>query len=118
MLIVHDIVATGVMPVEEAQAVVHDRAVWHLESQSALGLDINAEETAVWVAEAVQEDIIEGYRGRPGRTTWPACPDHPQHPLWLLGSYEERPDGTAEVIQDPAWTCRTSGRVVAELGRL
>lgn len=117
-LIIRDVVATGVMPVEEASSVVRERAREHLESQAELRLKTNAEETAVWVAEAVQEDIIEGRDDRPGLVTWPACPEHPEHPLWLRGDYEELPDGTEKSIRDPAWTCITSERVVAELGKL
>jgi hypothetical protein len=39
-------------------------------------------------------------------TTWPACPEHPNHPLWLD---ENTP---------PAWCCPTTGTRVALLGSL
>ena len=38
-------------------------------------------------------------------TTWPACPRHPNHPLW----YDQERD---------AWCCRQDGSTVALLGRL
>ena len=36
-------------------------------------------------------------------TTWPACPEHPNHPLWLADGW---------------WRCETSGTAVAALGQL
>jgi hypothetical protein len=36
-------------------------------------------------------------------TSWPTCPDHPNHPLWY---------------SDGAWKCDESGRLVAPLGGL
>jgi hypothetical protein len=36
-------------------------------------------------------------------TSWPRCPDHPNHPLWLAESW---------------WRCEQSGRRVAPLGGL
>jgi hypothetical protein len=36
-------------------------------------------------------------------TTWPACPEHPHHPLWY---------------SDGWWKCDHSGRRVAALGAL
>jgi hypothetical protein len=36
-------------------------------------------------------------------TTWPACPEHPSHPLWFDGEN---------------WYCEQSGTVVAPLGQL
>jgi hypothetical protein len=36
-------------------------------------------------------------------TTWPRCPDHPNHPLWYA---------------DKWWKCEQSGRRVSRLGTL
>ena len=36
-------------------------------------------------------------------TTWPACPRHPQHPLWL---------------HDGSWCCEQDGVAIAKLGEL
>jgi hypothetical protein len=71
----------------------------------------------VWVAEAVQEDIIEGRGTKPGMITWPSCPLHPQHPLWLQGR-NLTPPSISRDEHDPVWTCVTSNRQIAELGRL
>lgn len=117
-LIVNDLVATGAMARGEAEATVRIQASIHLEFQVANALNVHAEETAVWVAEAVQEDLIEGTGIWPRMVTWPACPDHPNHPLWLRSSHEQTESGAIEVADDPVWTCITRNRAVAELGRL
>lgn len=36
-------------------------------------------------------------------TTWPACPEHPNHPLWFAEGW---------------WRCEASGTRIAELGQL
>jgi hypothetical protein len=40
-------------------------------------------------------------------TTWPICPLHPQHPLWLDGDH----DGAV-------WRCAQAGMDIAPLGSL
>jgi hypothetical protein len=82
------------------------------------GEGYDAPETALWIAEAVQEDLIEGHGDLPRMVTWPACPDHPTHPLWLKRRGEDAPTAAETDWGDPAWTCTRSGAVVAELGRL
>lgn len=85
---------------------------------SAGGIDYDAADTALWIAEAVQEDMIEGHDGLPRMVTWPACPDHPAHPLWLKRSGEDDPNTDQADWHDPAWTCTRTGVVIAELGEL
>ncbi len=110
-LIGHDLIATAVLPESDAEVWVRVRTELHLESQSALGLAIDdACGTALWVAEAVQDDLIEGHGSMPRTIVWPRCPDHRNHPLWLRSSDPQR--------LDPAWTCPTTERVVAQLGDL
>jgi hypothetical protein len=58
---------------------------------------------AFLVADAVQDEVLEDRID----TTWPACPLHPWHPLWL--SWEREP---------PIWRCTTTGTEVAPLGGL
>jgi hypothetical protein len=60
-------------------------------------------ETALWVINALQEQMIEDRSGH----VWPACPDHPSHPLWIEA-----------LDSDARWTCEQSGRRVARLGEL
>ena len=36
-------------------------------------------------------------------TTWPACPEHPNHPLWFVDGW---------------WRCEATGTRIAELGQL
>jgi hypothetical protein len=117
-LIVHDIVATGALTADEADAVVRIRASFHLEDQLENGVEPRAHETALWVAEAVQEDLIEGVGVGDRLTTWPACPDHPNHPLWLRSGQEDLARRGGVLLDDPVWTCTTTHRPVAELGQL
>jgi hypothetical protein len=114
-LLVHDLTATGVMDQEEAERFVRIRAAEHLEHLNESGLRVYAEETAVWVTEAIREEIIEG-TGGVRLVTWPACPDHPNHPLWLRSNDEGASSG--DQPSDPAWTCLTTKRAIAEPGHL
>lgn len=57
---------------------------------------------AVDVAEEVQQWLHDTFLD----TTWPACPEHGTHPLWLEGESE------------PAWTCPATGRRFSALGQL
>jgi hypothetical protein len=47
------------------------------------------------VQQTLHDDFID--------STWPACPQHPNHPLWFSGGW---------------WRCVASAMAVAELGRL
>lgn len=112
-LVVHDAVTTGALTAADAGAMVRNRATDYIQDQVANGLNPGADDTAVWVAEAVQQDLIEGL-GTAGRlVTWPPCPEHPNHPLWLrtAGRFDRDAD-------DPVWRCSTTNRAVAELGKL
>ena len=51
------------------------------------------------VVEQVQQRLHDEFID----TTWPACPTHPNHPLWFAGGW---------------WRCEASGAAVAELGQL
>jgi hypothetical protein len=56
----------------------------------------------VLLAESVQQRLHDDRVD----TSWPACPEHPRHPLRLSGSL-------------PAvWTCPSTGRTVCALGHL
>ena len=55
----------------------------------------------MYVVEGLQEAAHDLFWD----TTWPACPRHPQHPLW----YAEDRD---------AWCCRQDGSTAAPLGGL
>ena len=54
---------------------------------------------AVKLAGDVQQEIHDTFVD----TTWPHCPEHPNHPLWF---------------EDGAWRCATTGAAVARLGDL
>jgi hypothetical protein len=51
------------------------------------------------VVAGVQQDVHCGFID----TTWPLCPRHPNHPLWL---------------HDGSWCCEQDGVAVARLGEL
>jgi hypothetical protein len=51
------------------------------------------------IAESIQQEFHDGFID----TTWPACPFHRQHPLWL---------------HDGNWVCERSREPVARLGEL
>jgi hypothetical protein len=58
---------------------------------------------AMAVAEEVQQYLHDTFED----TTWPACPTHTNHPLWL-----ERSNG------GPVWRCPTTHLGYGELGSL
>jgi hypothetical protein len=60
-------------------------------------------EIALAIAEPLQEHVMMNVT-----SAWPRCPEHPQHPLWLV------PGDTA----DTCWTCTASGKNFAQLGGL
>ena len=57
--------------------------------------------TGYW--EMVVEQVQEKFHDWHIHTTWPPCPRHHQHPLWLHGEY---------------WMCEQDQVVVARLGEL
>jgi hypothetical protein len=56
----------------------------------------------ILVAEAVQQRLHDDRVD----TAWPACPQHPHHPLWLTRTLPAR------------WRCATTGEVFCNLGEL
>ena len=103
-LVVHDIVATQALSGTEARALVIYYTEMHEPPYGA-----HPHETALWVAEAVQEHFMDGDARQPPRINWPECPQHPEHPLWLANDTDDT---------DPAWTCPATEKPVAELGKL
>ena len=53
------------------------------------------------VVDRFQQDVHDEHWD----TTWPACPHHPNHPLWYARDRD-------------AWVCRQTGATVAPLGGL
>lgn len=97
-LVIRDL-QTGGLSADEATRMVWQLAEWRLDYVSAEPAGV----TALEVAEDAQERVIEGYPAH----NWPACPRHPNHPLWLAGEYPYR-----------AWTCTATGERIANLGEL
>jgi hypothetical protein len=58
---------------------------------------------AIKLAEDVQQHLHDTFV----HTTWPACPLHPQHPLWLDSEHDRA-----------VWRCRQAEMDIAPLGSL
>ncbi len=114
----HDIVATGALSAEEAAAAVRIQAAFHIDDQVENGNQPQAGETALWVADALQANLIEGLGISDRLVTWPPCPDHRNHPLWLRSPNETVARRGEAFCDDPVWTCPTTGKPIAELGKL
>lgn len=91
--VVADLTATLAWSQERAEAFV---------CQNSLGWQKGLPRIVV-VAEAVQQRLHDDRID----TSWPACPDHRLHPLWL--SRETLP---------PMWTCPATGKSFCALGDL
>ena len=62
-------------------------------------LDLPSSHYEQAVVDEVQQSIHDTFV----QTTWPACPRHPNHPLWF---------------RDGVWRCERDGQAVAALGAL
>ena len=56
-----------------------------------------------WYCDKLVDDVQQYFHDCFVDTTWPACPRHPNHPLWLHGE---------------SWCCESDGEEVARLGEL
>ena len=56
-----------------------------------------------WYIERVVEDVQQYFHDCFVDTTWPTCPRHSKHPLWLRGE---------------SWYCERDGEAIAKLGEL
>lgn len=54
-------------------------------------------------AQRLVDDVQQRFHDTFADTTWPACPRHPNHPLWF---------------HDGAWRCEADGVALARLGEL
>lgn len=54
-------------------------------------------------AQRLVDEVQQRFHDTFADTTWPACPRHPNHPLWFRGG---------------AWWCEADGIAVARLGEL
>jgi hypothetical protein len=69
------------------------------EIPNALEFTDTVEDFARRLVDGVQQFFHDTFAD----TTWPACPRHPNHPLWF---------------RDGAWWCEADGVAVARLGEL
>jgi len=53
--------------------------------------------------QKVVDDVQQYFHDSFVDTTWPRCPDHPNHPLWYSAN---------------GWRCEQAGKAVAPLGAL
>ena len=98
--IVHDLVSTLGWDQEEARRFIIPE-VWNATEIKRTG-GLWHWNVTFWLGENVQQSLHDQHVD----TSWPSCPWHLRHPLWLAPY-----DST-----DLSWTC--SGRVVARLGEL
>jgi hypothetical protein len=57
----------------------------------------------VWYRDKLVEDVQQEFHDRFVDTTWPACPRHLTHPMWLHGEM---------------WHCERDDEAIAKLGEL
>ena len=79
-------------------------------AEETIGLGVNAHGWDVaWGSYAIKlaEDVQQQLHDTFVHTTWPACPLHPQHPLWLDSDHDRA-----------VWRCTQAGIDIAPLGSL
>jgi hypothetical protein len=76
----------------------HDEAIIEAAARRRLYADVSAQ----YVGDVV-DDVQQYFHDAFVDTTWPACPDHPNHPLWF---------------SDGWWHCERIADPVAPLGGL
>jgi len=76
----------------------HDEAIVEAAARRRLYADVSAQ----YVGDVV-DDVQQYFHDAFVDTTWPACPDHPNHPLWF---------------SDGWWHCERIADPVAPLGGL
>jgi hypothetical protein len=104
-LVAHDLVATLGWAEDEARTVA-EREARHWAEMAQVWDDSRASPPDMYtlhVAEEVQQWLQDTFVD----TTWPACPEHPNHPLQL--------DETDDRL---VWRCPRTGEAVAPLGGL
>lgn len=101
--IADDLVATAAKSQEEAVRLAQQ--VTNVKSKVEWWVGRGEDEFAMFVADEVQQQLHDGFED----TTWPACPEHHNHPLWLERDNDAGP---------PIWVCKTSRRSYGRLGEL
>ena len=101
-LVAQDLVSTLGWPVERAEAIVREEAL------SKARIDCWNEDGDVAYALAVAEDTQQLLHDTFEDVTWPGCPAHGRHPLWL----EEETSGL------PTWRCQADHAGYGQLGEL
>lgn len=76
----------------------------HAEVIGPIALSASAcADTAEEYEQRVVDQVQQYFHDTCVDTTWPACPLHRNHPLWLMGGW---------------WTCKRNGVSIARLGEL
>ena len=101
-LVAHDLAVTLGWSEERAEALVR------VEAQGKARIDRWSDEVEPAFPFAVAEDAQQYLHDTFEDTTWPACPAHSGHPLWL----------SPEDGQLPTWRCPTDGKGFGRLGAL
>lgn len=106
-LLAHDLAVTLGWTREYARKRVRSRSKMRA---AAVGPEFGGEHV-LYVAADIQgdlHDLAQSGLGTPATNTWPACPRHRNHPLWL----------EPELSPNAAWTCPMTDERVARLGKL
>lgn len=102
LFVAHDLIATLGWDMEHADGVVR------AEAESKARVDCWDENAEVAFPFAVAEDTRQLLHDTFEDITWPRCPLHTRHPLWL----ESEENGL------PTWRCPTDGTGFGRLGAL
>jgi hypothetical protein len=79
-------------------------------AEETVGMGVSVDDwDAAWGSYAIKlaEDVQQRLHDSFVQTTWPACPLHPQHPLWLDDDHNRA-----------VWRCAQAGIDIAPLGSL
>lgn len=99
----HDLVVTSTRSPTDAAILV--QRVAYEKSQIEFWAERDVDDFAMFVAEEVQQQLHDTFED----TSWPSCPEHKSHPLWL-----RREQGEGPAI----WVCSSTGRSYGQLGKL
>jgi hypothetical protein len=102
VLVSHDLAATLGWSAERAEGVVR------AEAEGKARVDCWDEDVESAFPLAVAEDTQQLLHDTFEHTTWPACPAHHRHPLWLI----------AEKAGLPTWHCPADDTGYGQLGEL
>ena len=97
-----DLSATLGVPSETAEAVARTEAIAAAEIMNQWDDDVSWPRYLTRVVEETQQWLHDTFLD----TTWPTCPEHGNHPLWLNDD------------ESPGWACASTNTTVCPVGHL